>query len=100
MHCRIDPEDIKKIWAFRGTVIELEESGKHLPGCWRLWRYGTKAIQIDGITRENAQVGLDEKISITRWIIICRHHPQAPDIHSPSGKRTSVYLSNLLEDCQ
>lgn len=63
---RIDPEDMKKIEAEVGEIIEIVGKritpAKIMP-CYAEDR-GKNIIQIDGITRENAQVGIDEKIRI------------------------------------
>ncbi|MFA5847093.1 MAG: CDC48 family AAA ATPase [Thermodesulfovibrionales bacterium] len=65
---RIDPEDMKKIEAEVGEIIEIigkrVTPAKVMP-CYAEDR-GKNIIQIDGITRENAQVGIDEKIRIQK----------------------------------
>lgn len=63
---RIDPEDMKKLSLEVGQIVEIEgkrkTAAKIMP-CYSEDR-GKKIIQIDGITRENARVGLDEKVVI------------------------------------
>jgi transitional endoplasmic reticulum ATPase len=65
---RIDPEDMKNLGLEVGQIIEIEgkrkTAAKAMP-CYADDR-GKKIIQIDGITRENAKVGLDEKVTIER----------------------------------
>ncbi len=65
---RIDPEDMKALGLQVGQVIEIEgkrkTAAKVMP-CYAEDR-GKKIIQIDGITRENAKVGLDEKAAIEK----------------------------------
>jgi transitional endoplasmic reticulum ATPase len=65
---RIDPEDMKKIEVEVGEIIEIigkrVTPAKVMP-CYAEDR-GKHIIQIDGITRENAQVGIDEKIKIQK----------------------------------
>jgi len=65
---RIDPEDMKKIEAEVGETIEI--IGKRITPAKVMPCYaedrGKNIIQIDGITRENAQVGIDEKIKIQK----------------------------------
>jgi len=61
---RIDPEDMKKIEAEVGEIIEIigkRVTPAKLMPCYAEDR-GKNIIQIDGITRENAQIGIDEKI--------------------------------------
>ena len=75
---RIDPEDMKELGLAVGDIIEI--SGKRktpakIMPCYSEER-GKKIVQIDGLLRENAQIGLDEKVRIHR-------------IHSlPAGKIT------------
>jgi len=65
---RIDPEDIKGLELEVGQIIEIEgkrkTAAKVMP-CYADDR-GKKIIQIDGITRENAKVGLDEKATVKK----------------------------------
>jgi len=63
---RIDPEDIKIPGLEVGEIIEIEGKRKtpvKVMPCY-LEDRGKKIIQIDGISRENAQIGLDEKVKI------------------------------------
>jgi len=63
---RIDPEDLKILGLEVGEIIELEGKRKtpaKVMPCYAEDR-GKGIIQIDGISRENAQVGLDEKVKI------------------------------------
>jgi transitional endoplasmic reticulum ATPase len=63
---RIDPEDMKYLGLAVGAIIEIngkrKTAAKVMP-CYVEDR-GKKIIQIDGISRENAQTGLDEKVKI------------------------------------
>jgi len=65
---RIDPEDMKTLCLEVGQIVEIEgkrkTAGKVMP-CYADDR-GKKIIQIDGITRENAKVGLDEKVTVQK----------------------------------
>ena len=63
---RIDPEDMKTLGVEVGEVLEVEGKRKtpaKVMPCYAEER-GKKIIQMDGISRENAQVGLDEKVKI------------------------------------
>ena len=65
---RIDPMDINFLGLEVGDIVELEGNRKtpaKVMPCYAEER-GKKIIQIDGITRENAQIGLDEKISVRK----------------------------------
>ncbi len=63
---RIDPEDMKVLGLEVGEIIEIEgkrkTAAKVMP-CYSEDR-GKAIIQMDGISRENAQTGLDEKVTI------------------------------------
>jgi transitional endoplasmic reticulum ATPase len=65
---RIDPEDMKNLGLEVGQIVEIEgkrkTAAKAMP-CYAEDR-GEKIVQIDGITRENAEVGLDEKVTIQK----------------------------------
>jgi transitional endoplasmic reticulum ATPase len=65
---RIDPEEMKSLGLEVGQIVEIEgkrkTAAKAMP-CYAEDR-GKKIVQIDGITRENAKVGLDEKVTIER----------------------------------
>lgn len=86
---RIDPEDLKTLNLEVGEIIEIEGKRKtpaKVMPCYVEDR-GKKIIQIDGISRENAQIGLDEKAKVQR-------------INSkPAGKITlsPLTISSLLQ---
>jgi len=65
---RIDPEDMKGLELEVGQIVEIEgkrkTAAKVMP-CYAEDR-GKKIIQIDGIIRENAKVGLDEKVTVQK----------------------------------
>src|ERR1019366_9773165 len=66
---RVDPEVMEQLGIHdSGEVVELigkhETCGRIMPTFPELRGHGL--VQIDGIIRENAQVGIDEQIKITR----------------------------------
>ena len=65
---RIDPEDMKELELDVGDIIEIKgkrkTAAKVMP-CYAEDR-GKKIVQIDGISRENASIGLDEKVKINK----------------------------------
>ncbi|MFH1856379.1 MAG: CDC48 family AAA ATPase [Candidatus Omnitrophota bacterium] len=65
---RIDPQDMKALNLEVGEVIAVigkrETSAKVMP-CYVQER-GNKIIQIDGVSRENARVSVDEKVKIQK----------------------------------
>jgi len=65
---RIDPQDMKELGLEVGDIIEINGKRKtpaKIMPCYAEDR-GKKIIQIDGILRENAQTGLDEKVKISK----------------------------------
>ena len=63
---RMDPKDMKSIGLEPGDVVILEGKRKtpaKIMPCYADDR-GKQILQIDGITRENAQAGIDEKVKI------------------------------------
>ncbi len=65
---RIDPEDMQDLGLDVGDIIEIKGKRKtpaKIMPCYAEDR-GKKIIQMDGISRENAQIGLDEKVKINR----------------------------------
>ncbi|MBA3071727.1 MAG: AAA family ATPase, partial [Nitrospirae bacterium] len=65
---RIDPEDMKTLGLEVGEIIEVEGKRKtpaKVMPCYAEER-GKKIIQMDGISRENVQIGLDEKVQIRK----------------------------------
>jgi len=65
---RIDPEDMKSLGLDVGQAVEIEGKRKTVAKAMPCYAddRGKKIVQIDGITRENAKVGLDEKVTIER----------------------------------
>ena len=65
---RIDPEDMKELGLDVGDIIEIKgkrkTAAKVMP-CYAEDR-GKKIVQIDGISRENVSIGLDEKVKINK----------------------------------
>jgi transitional endoplasmic reticulum ATPase len=63
---RLDPKDLKEAGLQPGDIVLIEGKRKtpvKVMPCYADER-GKKIIQIDGITRENVQAGIDEKIKI------------------------------------
>ena len=65
---RLDPEDMKVLDAEVGDLVELQ--GKRQTVAKVMPAYvetrGKGVVQIDGLTRANAQVGLDERVAVTK----------------------------------
>jgi len=98
---RIDPNDMKLIGLESGDVIIIEGKRatpvKIMP-CYPEDR-DKKIIQIDGITRENAQAGIDEKVKVIKTE--CRQASKIklkPDTKSGSLFKTddAKYIGSLI----
>lgn len=98
---RIDPEDMKKIEAEVGDIVAI--SGKRsapakVMPCYMEDR-GKGLVQIDGILRENAQIGLEEKVNIKK----VSYRPAAKITLSPvtasvmQEEKDAKYLGSLLD---
>ncbi|MCS7012576.1 MAG: CDC48 family AAA ATPase [Chloroherpetonaceae bacterium] len=65
---RLDPEDMRRLGIAGGDIIEIRGKrttlAKAMP-CYAEDR-GKRIIQIDGLLRENAQAGLDEKVKVEK----------------------------------
>ncbi len=97
---RLDPKDMKRIKAEVGDIIEI--GGKRKAAAKAMPAYmedrGKGIIQMDGIIRENAQIGLGEKVSIGK----ISHKPAEKVILSPLTLMRAVrgdmrYIGSLLE---
>lgn len=97
---RLDPADMRAIGAQGGDILLLEGKrrtvAKAMP-CYAEER-GKSIVQLDGIIRENAGVGLDEKISVNKVVA-----PSATRVvlQPLSGtlktERDSKYIASLLD---
>jgi transitional endoplasmic reticulum ATPase len=89
---RIDPKDLKEAGLQPGDVVIIEGKRKtpvKVMPCYAEDR-GKMIIQIDGITRENVQAGIDEKIKIEK--ISCR--PAQKIRLQPDSSSGTQYKSN------
>ncbi|GFP26771.1 transitional endoplasmic reticulum ATPase [Candidatus Hakubella thermalkaliphila] len=99
---RIDPADMEKIGVQVGDIIEIK--GKRGTVAKVMPTYvenrGKGIIQMDGLIRENAQIGLDEKVLIQKTF-----HKRAEKIvlspmtlmRAMRGSRDIGYIGRLLE---
>jgi len=99
---RLDPQDMTRIGAEPGDIVHI--TGKRTTVAKIMPAYsqdrGKGTIQIDGITRENAQAGLGEKVEVQRI-----HYESAATLVlapvSPSSafvkEKDRKYLGRLLE---
>lgn len=99
---RIDPKDMVKIGAEVGDIVKIK--GKRVTVAKIMPTYmedrGKRIIQMDGLIRENAQIGLDERISLQK----SSHKPAERITLSPLTlmrgmhlERDRRYIGRLLE---
>ena len=95
---RFDPVDFRKIGVEVGEVVTIKGKrdtvAKILPAYME--DRGKDLIRMDGITRENAQVGIDEKITITK----SEFNPARKIVVAPLTSMRSYdarYIGSLLE---
>lgn len=99
---RVDPKDMAKIQGEVGDIVKIkgkrEAVAKIMPTYME--DRGKRIIQMDGLIRENAQIGLDEKISLWKT----SHKPAERITLSPltlmrgmPRDRDGKYIGSLLE---
>jgi len=99
---RIDPQDLERLGAHVGDVIQIE--GKRRTVAKVMPAYpedrGKSLIQMDGLLRGNAQVSLDEKVSVQKTSCL----PADKIVLSPltltrsiSRERDARYIGTLLD---
>ncbi len=99
---RIDPKDMKSIGIDVGEVVLIEGKRRTPAKAMPLFleERGKGIVQIDGILRENAQVGLDEKITTQKT----SHRPATRITLSPitsvgsfQKEKDVKYIGSLME---
>jgi len=99
---RLDPHDLEKIGAEVGDIIQVE--GKRKTAAKIMPAYpedrGKSIIQMDGLLRGNAQVSLDEKVTVQRTSFL----PADKIVLNPltlvrsiSRERDTRYIGTLLD---
>ena len=98
---RMDPKDMKAIGLESGDIILIEGKRKtpvKVMPCFQEER-GKQILQIDGVTRENTQAGIDEKIKIEKTTckaaLKIRLQPEA--ISSQYKSNDTKYIGSLID---
>ena len=96
---RMGPEDLERLQAAVGDTVEVEGKRKALCKVMPAFKEirGQSRVQLDGLTRENAGVGLDETVKISK--IKCRPAERivlTPTNVTPS-ERDLQYIGSLLD---
>lgn len=99
---RIDPQDLEKLGAEVGDVIQVQGKRKTVAKVMPAYPEdrGKAAIQIDGLLRSNAQVSLDEKVNVQKTSFLTAEkivlNPLTL-IRSISQERDANYIGTLLD---
>lgn len=98
-YARLDPADIQRLGLALGDVVLVR--GKRASVAKVMPAYqdmrGKDCVQLDGITRKNAGIGVDEKAEVEP----CAYQPAARITLTPTtvtpGKRDMAYIGSLLD---
>ena len=99
---RIDPEEMQSVGIEVGEIVVIEGKRKTPAKAMPLFLEdrGKRVVQIDGISRENAQIGLDEKVKIQK----VSHKPASKITLSPmtfmgsfQKEKDMKYIGSLME---
>ncbi|MCK4340986.1 MAG: CDC48 family AAA ATPase [Phycisphaerae bacterium] len=99
---RIDPEDMSRLGADVGDIIELKAKRTTVAKVMPTFQSerGKGVIQVDGLVRGNCQAGLDEKVKISKVTArLAGRIVLSPGEELPSmtASRDTKYLGRLLE---
>ena len=96
---RMDPEDLQKLQVQIGDIVEIvgkrQTVGKAMPA-YKEHR-GQARIQMDGVTRENAGVGLDEYILVRPTIASHAERVVLTPMSITVHQRDLEYIGSLLD---
>jgi len=96
---RMGPEDMVKLGLSIGDFVEVE--GKRKTACKVMPAYkefrGQSRIQLDGITRENASVGIDEWVQVKRAAFRPADRVVLIPINMSPAARDLKYIGSLLD---
>lgn len=96
---RIDPKDLQKLQVEIGEVVEVV--GKRRTVCKAMPTYkeqrGQARILIDGITRDNAQAGLDEFVTVRKVAISAAQRVVIAPLTMTPSERDLDYIGRLLD---
>lgn len=96
---RIDPADIEKLHATIGDIVEIAGKRRTVAKVMPAFREerGMGKIQIDGLTRGNAQIGLGEKVTVKKVAWNPADNVILTPVNTASLERDSKYIGSLLD---
>jgi len=96
---RMDPEDMGRLGVSTGDIVEVE--GKRRTYCRVMMSYkpvrGQSRVQLDGITRGNAGVGLDATVVVRRHPCPAAHEVVIGPLDVRPSARDTRYIAGLLD---
>ncbi len=96
---RMGPEDLERLQAAVGDTVEVE--GKRKALCKVMPAYqeirGQLRVQLDGLTRENAGVGLDETVKISKMTCRPAERITLTPTNVTPAERDLQYIGSLLD---
>ena len=96
---RIDPGDIEKLEATIGDIVEIVGKNRTVAKVMPTFKEerGKGIIQIDGLTRGNAQIGLGEKVTVKKVPWQAADNVALTPVTAVSLERDSKYIGSLLD---
>jgi len=99
---RIDPEDMSRLGADVGDIVELKAKRSTVAKVMPTFQSerGKGIVQIDGLVRGNCQAGLDEKVKVSKVAARLAGRivlSPAEELPSMTAQRDTKYLGRLLE---
>jgi len=96
---RIDPADIERLHAAIGDIAEIVGKKRTVAKVMPAFKEdrGKGIIQIDGPTRGNAHIGLDEKVTIKKIASNPADNVVLTPITAVNLERDSKYIGSLLD---
>lgn len=96
---RLDPDDLARLHSSTGDIVQV--SGKRQTYCRAMFTYpqarGQSRVQLDGITRSNAGVGLDDAVTVRRADCAPAQEIVLAPIDARPSDRDMRYVGRLLD---
>jgi transitional endoplasmic reticulum ATPase len=96
---RLDPGDLKKLGAAIGDTLEITGKRHTISRAMRAYKNvrGQSRIQLDGITRANARVGVDDSVSVRRRACVRAQQVNVSPTGVSPSERDMRYIGSLLD---
>lgn len=96
---RIDPADIERLHATIGDIVEIAGKKRTVAKVMPAFKEdrGKGIIQIDGPTRGNAHIGLDEKVTLKKIAWNPADNVVLTPVDAVNLERDSKYIGSLLD---